>query len=250
MKINRFTILGERCSGTCFLEEAITTNFDLRITWAFGKKHFFGFSDYHGADTTLFIGIVREPIKWANSLFQKQYHLQDELRGSKQAFLNNPCWSYHDNKKHDGSNYGKEILQDRHIYTKERYKNILELRNTKLHYLIYDVPKLVRHYILIRYEDLNYYYEEVLREINETFCLSPQNKDFIPITYYKKDKNKQYVEGYVKKKWFKKMPEPILKEDILTHKDFNKGVEMSLGYYPKSIVAQGVSSSIEKSYEI
>lgn len=233
MKINQFTILGERCSGTCFLEEAITTNFELKVTWAFGEKHFFGFSDYQASDSTLFIGIVRDPIKWANSLFQKKYHLQDELRGSKQAFLYNSCWSYWDNKKHDGSRYGQEIMTDRHIYTKERYRNIVELRNTKLHYLMNDVPNLVKHYVLIRYEDLNQYYEEVLCDLKNRFDLKQQCNEFVPITYYKKDKHKTYIEGYVKRKWFKKKPEQILKEEMLRHPDYNKKVEMDLGYYPK-----------------
>lgn len=236
MKINRFTILGERCSGTCFLEEAITTNFDLSVTWTFGDKHFFGFSDYDGSDSTLFIAIVRDPLKWANSLFQKQYHLQDEMRGSKQAFLTNSCWSYWDNKKHDGSNYGQEIMTDRHIYTNARYKNIIELRNTKLHYLVNDAPNLLKNFVLIRYEDLNQYYEEVLSNIRDKFDLTQRLKQFVPITYYKKDKSKKYVEGYVKKRWFQKMPEPILKEEILMHADFNKEIEASLGYYPKPII--------------
>ena len=41
--INKFAILGERCSGTNFLEELITHNFNLLYTTEYGSKHFFCF---------------------------------------------------------------------------------------------------------------------------------------------------------------------------------------------------------------
>jgi len=40
-EIKYFTILGERCSGTKFLEAAIVKNFNLKITWEYNWKHFF-----------------------------------------------------------------------------------------------------------------------------------------------------------------------------------------------------------------
>ena len=43
--VNNFTIYGERCSGTSYLEGIITKNFNAKITWDFGWKHFFGFED-------------------------------------------------------------------------------------------------------------------------------------------------------------------------------------------------------------
>ena len=68
--IKKFTILGERCSGTNYLEELITSNFDIDVTWDYGWKHFFGFYNFkktNEEDETLFIGIVRHPISWINS---------------------------------------------------------------------------------------------------------------------------------------------------------------------------------------
>lgn len=73
--MKKFTILGERCSGTNFLEKAIIANFNLELTWEYGYKHFFGFSDYSNSDNVLFIGIVRDPIQWLLSLFKQPHHL-------------------------------------------------------------------------------------------------------------------------------------------------------------------------------
>jgi len=45
-------------------------------------------------------------------------------------------------------------MEDRNIFTKERYKNIFELRYTKLKYMTEVLPQKVKHCIFIRYEDL------------------------------------------------------------------------------------------------
>ena len=75
MKITRFTIYGERCSGTNYLQELIELNFDVETTWDYGWKHFFGFNDLLNSDDTLFICIVRNPIDWINSLYKNKHHL-------------------------------------------------------------------------------------------------------------------------------------------------------------------------------
>ena len=38
--MQKFTIYGERHSGTNFLQKVICENFRLKITWDFGWKHF------------------------------------------------------------------------------------------------------------------------------------------------------------------------------------------------------------------
>lgn len=39
--ICKYTIYGERSSGTNYLENLITLNFDVTLTWKYGWKHFF-----------------------------------------------------------------------------------------------------------------------------------------------------------------------------------------------------------------
>jgi len=154
-KPTRFTILGERCSGTKYLMKLIELNFGLPVTWDYGWKHFFGFADYSkDSDQTLFIGIVRGPIQWMGSLFREKHHVCQENRDTYQHFLLNEWWSYFDSEKDHGQMYGKEIMEDRNIHTHERYKNLFELRSVKSKFLLDEMPNKVKYYILIRYEDI------------------------------------------------------------------------------------------------
>ena len=76
--ITNVTIYGERCSGTNFLEKAIEENFDLKITWDYDFKHWFGhhqFKNNEKEDETLFLGIIRNPITWIDSFFKNPHHL-------------------------------------------------------------------------------------------------------------------------------------------------------------------------------
>ncbi len=68
--VTNFTIYGERCSGTNYLEQLILENFELPVTWKYGWKHFFGFSNLENSDDTLFFGIVRSPIAWFDSFLK------------------------------------------------------------------------------------------------------------------------------------------------------------------------------------
>ena len=146
--MKKFTILGERCSGTNYLESLITKNFDVEVTWEYGWKHFFGFNDLANSDDTLFIGIVRDPHTWMNSLWREKHHLQPGLRSNIKSYLNEEFWSYYDAIKHKSTGlYGKERMEDRNIYTGHRYENIFEMRKTKLKYLIEDMPNKVKNYI-------------------------------------------------------------------------------------------------------
>ena len=84
-----FTIFGERCSGTNYLEQLILKNFEIDITWKYGWKHFSGFNNYKDSDDVLFLCIVRNPFNWIDSLFKFKYHLANPIR----ADINKTsCW--------------------------------------------------------------------------------------------------------------------------------------------------------------
>lgn len=158
MAITRVTIYGERCSGTNYLERVITMNFKAQITWDYGWKHFFGYSDLKKCDNVLFICIVRDLCDWIKSFYREQWHLPlkyDKTLTKEQRidrFLNAEFWSFDDNRGNKDTR--AEIMKDRNIYTGERYKNIFELRHTKINFLLEDLPTLVKNVVFIRYEDL------------------------------------------------------------------------------------------------
>jgi hypothetical protein len=183
--IKYVTIYGERCSGTNYLEELIKENFDVTIKWDYGWKHFFGFNDLTNSTDTLFIGIIRNPYTWINSFYRTPYHLPEHLKNVN-SFLNDEFYSIHVDKT--------EIMEDRNIYTNERYKNIFEMRYTKMNFLIEDMPNLVDNYILITYENLVEHLENTLNKIkNKGLNIKNNIKYPLNITYYKKNKKKTFA---------------------------------------------------------
>lgn len=199
--LNKFTIYGERCSGTNYLENIITINFDVEVTWQYGWKHFFGFQDnqLQNSDDTLFICIVRNLPDWINSFYKYKHHLpllykRNISKNNKlDEFLNKEFWSFYDNNGNRDTS--KEILQDRNIYTGERYANIFELRHTKIKWMIEDLPNKVKHYIFIKYEDLINDFENTLLKIRNKGLKVKNNINFPLNTTY----NKKTKQNYVKK---------------------------------------------------
>lgn len=185
--IKKVTIYGERCSGTNYLEELLTENFDVTLVWDYGWKHFFGFNELKNTDGVLFIGIVRNLHDWINSLYKKKHHLPKDNTKDVNSFLNNEFYSV------DKDN--KEIMNDRNIYAKNsRYKNIFELRHVKNKFLVKDMPKLVKNYLLITYDDLVSNFGNTMKKIKNYKLSVKSNIKFpINISHYKKETDKIFV---------------------------------------------------------
>jgi hypothetical protein len=184
--IKKYTIYGERCSGTNYLEQLMLNNFDIELTQKYGRKHFFGFNDLSNSDDVLFIGIVRNIVDWANSFYREKHHLPQELKKDVYSFLNKEFYSV------DVDN--NEIMKDRNIETKKRYKNIFELRKIKNKFLIEKMPKLVKNFILITYDNLVNNFKNVMNKIKSHGLVVKKNIKFpVNVYYYKKNKDVKYV---------------------------------------------------------
>ncbi len=178
--IKYFTIYGERCSGTNYLEELIINNFNLDLTWEFGFKHFFMANEFKNSqkeNETLFIGIVRNPIDWLHSFYSSPHHVP-KINTLLKNFLFNTFVSVHT----DGT------------MIEQSYKNIFELRKSKNNYLLNVMPTKVKNYVLIRYEDLASTPDVVLNQIKNKFNipLKSGTNDITKVDYYKKLKDKKY----------------------------------------------------------
>jgi hypothetical protein len=210
--IKYFTIYGERCSGTNFLMNAILKNFEIEYTTKYSYKHFFGFYEFNNSkeeDETLFIGIIREPISWIDSFYKKMHHIPTENRGNIQHFLFNPFYSIYEDTK-------TEIMEDRNMITKKRYHNIFELRKIKNNFLIKDMPKKVKNYLLIRYEDIRDFYEKVLEYFFIKFNLKKKYHKYIKINNYKGTKDYMF---YIKDIQLKKNEIDIIKKNLDTDQE-------------------------------
>ena len=186
--IKKVTIYGERCSGTNYLEQLLINNFNVIINCDYGHKHFFGFNDLSNSNDTLFIGIIRHPYDWINSLYRERHHLPKHFENIE-TFLNDEIYSLDNNN---------EIMNDINIYTKERYKNIFELRTTKIKFLIEDMPKLVKNknYLLIKYEDLINNFNITINKIKKMGLeIKPNIFRPLNILYYKNEKNQKFIKN-------------------------------------------------------
>ena len=195
--LKKYTIYGERCSGTNYLENIININFDVNLSWEYGWKHFFGFQDdkLKNSDNTLFICIVRNLPDWINSFYREKHHLPLRYKTNMSEeekideFLNKEFWSFNDNNNNRDTS--KEIMEDRNIYTGERYKNIFELRHTKIKWMLEDLQIKIKNCIFIKYEDLINNFEETLFKIKDKGLEVKKNINFpLNTNNYRNEKNK------------------------------------------------------------
>jgi len=209
-RIKKFTILGERCSGTNFLEESISNNFNIEYTAEYGNKHFFCYNNYHhNSSETLFIGVIRDPIYWLNSFSKELHHVPEKNRKGIVPFLFNEFYSVEEKKEPNNvvysnghiffmnnkinSDNNKIIQKDLNYLNGKKYKNIFELRKLKNNFLMNVMPSKVKNYILINYEDLLYNYDQILKQIKEKFDLMQKYPEFIRIKKYKKSETYNFV---------------------------------------------------------
>lgn len=207
-KIKNFTIYGERHSGTNFLESTIKRVFKINPTWEYGWKHFFGFTSpkklYYGSHT-LFIATARNPYDWIMAMKKMPHHVIAKNTKDIYSLMLNEWISVENNKT--------EILEDRNYTNNERYKNIFEMRQSKLDYLISVLPSYVHNYVIVTYENILNNQNAIINMISKQFRL--------PVL--------EYPPSIVTKK-----PYPIEDNVIQTiNNNLNWELENIYGYYKK-----------------
>lgn len=194
--ISKYTIYGERHSGTKLLEQIISTHFDITLTWQYGWKHFFGQykNTFLGAAKhVIFLCIVRNPYDWLAAMYNQPHHINKWYYNdtnsiinpftSMEQFLTEPiisyttptiAYQYIDNSPE----YFQTIEADTNINTHQPYNNIFELRKNKLQYL-YRLKHLTKNYIVIQYEDLIKDYIKYVNILSNKFNLTLKTTDTI-----------------------------------------------------------------------
>lgn len=178
--VNNFTIYGERHSGTNLLERICTDSLSLDVTWDFGWKHFFGFVDYYkivSAKNTLFFAITRNPYDWIMAMQSSPYHIPKKNEKPMSNFIYNEWFSIDD--------YGKEIKTDRNYLIGRKYKNIFEMRKTKLQYITAHMPKLCNNLCITTYENITDNTETFVRNISNYFDIKMSIKN-LPVIFQRK----------------------------------------------------------------
>jgi hypothetical protein len=208
--IEKFAIYGERHSGTKFLQNSIEQCFNINLTSFYGGKHWMGYADHnkikYDARNVLFFGIVRHPYDWIYAFYNMPHHVPKHIKGNIFSFLSNEWYSINPDKT--------EIMHDRNFNGGKRYRNIFELRLTKIDYLINTMPIIANNYILITYEYFTKNYSKILDMISDRF---------------KMKKNNVNLKAVIKKPI--KIPDVKIKSIIDNNIDWE--LESTLGYFPR-----------------
>lgn len=210
--ISNYCVFGERCSGTNYLVQLITANFDIPLSDAFGHKHFFGHMDLSTANNTLFLGIIRHPICWINSFYKEQHHIPNRPK---------PLYNFLFDEWYSVNDDDTTIDDDVNYMTKQRYKNIFEMRFYKNYYLLNILPSQAPHAFIITYENLRDNTSYVLNNIAIKFNLTPKMPLYQNIDYYKNTPEVPFI---------KKQIELPINYIILCVKYLNLQQERRLGY--------------------
>lgn len=192
---SHYTLYGERHSGTKFFDNIIKTVFHLKKNNHYGHKHFFGFANHRQIsidDQSIFFCIIRNPYDWLAAMNSLPHHAPNHLcplidHIFEEWYSISQYWKPWETKPVNIVN--NEIMEDRHLSIDRRYKNILELRNTKNNYLLKILPLYTQNIVILTYEELINNYIATINIISKSFLIPiynnnitivPSKKRFLP----------------------------------------------------------------------
>jgi len=197
--ITRVCILGERVSGTCFIQTLLSSNSKIKLEKSYGHKHFFQDVDMIcNKDTTnvLFVFVTRDIVSWLSSMKNTPYHTDLPIRRctdfSKFIRMEWVCiYDKTSGTSDKDKKYGTEMINERDPYTGERFENIIKMRTSKIDHCM-AIGKIVENFIHVKYEDVNEDPEKFIRDLSEKFNI-PTNPMFRHVKTIKGVGNSIYV---------------------------------------------------------
>ncbi|WP_052418233.1 hypothetical protein [Pseudooceanicola atlanticus] len=156
-------VFGERRSGTNLVHRLLGRNTGLQMTNRFGWKH--GLPAYPVMPLKcLFIGVVRHPLDWLKSFYRGPFEVApdiarkpfpDFLRAEWESVYTprNSGWFDHGYELDPRLGRGTVLQLDRHPITGRRFRNVVELRNTKLQGHLSLLARNLNA-VFVRYEDV------------------------------------------------------------------------------------------------
>tara|TARA_R110002012_G_scaffold313722_2_gene525566 strand:+ start:11516 stop:12262 length:747 start_codon:yes stop_codon:yes gene_type:complete len=186
-KVEEFKIIGERCSGTYYIQRLIEHNLKIAHTDEYGHKHFWSKRQNKYPKNLLIVCVVREPYSWMQSFFEKKWHLPEHLhKADFKTFVQSEMYSVKDNNIPSiAGEIGSEILADRSYITKRRFKDIFELRHTKMNFLFHEFPSMCSNMIIVRLEDFQNDFNQALNVIAHEFQIEKKLFPYENLIHYK-----------------------------------------------------------------
>ena len=157
--ITNVCVLGERVSGTCFVQSLLTDNTNLKVVSPYGHKHFYQDTDkIRNSEQTLFVFISRDLVEWLNSFKNNTFHADKPIRNCKNmsSFLRMEWKCIFDKTSgtaQTSAEYGTEMLCERNPSNGKRFENVIKMRNSKMWHFL-EIEQHVKNYVHVRYEDV------------------------------------------------------------------------------------------------
>ncbi len=231
-EIQKIRVMGERCSGTMYIQGLLTNNFPLQHVVA-SNKHFlpwFNLSAFNIpkkskeaeelnfleklTDSCLLILVVRDPYDWLRSFYSHPWHVNSDkmLHKGFLHFLQHE-WRASDKKRKYGVDHWNP-------YDQRRFRNVLELRRYKtLNYL--QIGTLSNNFLVVRYEDVAKNPQEFIHFISENFNIQSAQQFTNVLTYKNEQKKKYRAANY----------DPFQVEEFLfINQNIDWGTEKLIGY--------------------
>lgn len=188
-QLTKFTIFGERNSGTKYLYQYLSNLILLKFTNEYGFKHWYikdeqprgipntttdneCFTPLSDSDDTLFVVIVRNPFDWVGSMFYKPFYIPNANKDVLYEFATQKYESY---LKKKIPIVWKPNRNHKRKYFMEEADNIIQLRNMKNNHFA-SLQRKVKHFYLIRQETL----EKDIQNMIQKFQLPVKKKPNIP----------------------------------------------------------------------
>jgi len=189
--ITHFQVFGERRSGTNYLRVLLEQNFDITPVFHYGWKH--GFMTAPAVSSrALIVGIVRNPVDWLISMNATPFATVERLKDLPfGTFIRAPWegvarpagqgWRVAGYRQ-DLSLRGEVLQLDRHPIEGRPFRNVLELRRTKLQGLL-GLTQRVTHAAILRHEDARDDPAGVIAALAARFELAAANTLSLPDGY-------------------------------------------------------------------
>ena len=186
-KITKICVVGERVSGTCFVQSLLTSNTNLKSVSTYGHKHFYQDIDLiRKTDTsdTLFVFVSRDILEWLSSFKENTFHADKPLRNCKDmsSFLRMEWKCIYDTTSgtaETSAQYGQEMMFERDPSDGKRFVNVVKMRNSKLRHFL-SIRDHVENYVHARYEDVRDDPEKFVHGICDRYARS-RDKTFVPV---------------------------------------------------------------------
>lgn len=244
--IKRIQIFGERNSGTNYLSTILRVNFpqleiyDYGENGSYGIKHWpawvgkpisynfrlYGkqaerFCTFPNSDDCLFIYIFRNPYDWVQAMARTPWEIAKQP--SLDAFLRTPPSYNKSLEKVQNSPELAKYLRELNPDTNLPFDNILTLRAKKIENAL-QIKNLVKHFIILKYEDFKTDPFFFLKQINKIIPVATPENEFLDVNFDARP-------GSFSKKYKNKPYPPLSHENLLfinSHADWD--LECLLGY--------------------